>query len=171
MFHFLWWYRNRYRKKLVPEKNIGTGIGKIWYRKKSRNRYRKNLVPEKVPVSVSFNILGTVTHWSTPPTFCRLPGKGKVFHLTSHFLQQATIEPDGIKDRRACSKFSFVQLAFLEGALFFTSSSSSPSVFPGSQADSTVLTFSSAFITLPVSHQLPDGKVDSKQTGSCQPTA
>ena len=26
---------------------IGTGIGKIWYRKKSRNRYRKNLVPEK----------------------------------------------------------------------------------------------------------------------------
>ena len=29
----------------------------------SRNRYRKNLVPEKVPVSVSFNILGTVTHW------------------------------------------------------------------------------------------------------------
>ena len=26
---------------------IGTGIGKNWYRKKSRNRYRKNLVPEK----------------------------------------------------------------------------------------------------------------------------
>ena len=51
---------------------IGTGIGKIWYRKKvsepvsvkfgtgkkSRNRYRKNLVPEKVPVSVS-KIFGT----------------------------------------------------------------------------------------------------------------
>ena len=26
---------------------IGTGIGKIWYRKKYRYRYRKNLVPEK----------------------------------------------------------------------------------------------------------------------------
>ena len=61
-FSFFWWYRNRYRKNLVPEKSIGTGIGKIWYRKKvsepvsekfstgkkSRNRYRKNLVPEKV---------------------------------------------------------------------------------------------------------------------------
>ena len=60
-FSFFWWYRNRYRKKLVPEKSLGTGIGKIWYRKKvsepvsekfstgkkSRNRYRKNLVPEK----------------------------------------------------------------------------------------------------------------------------
>ena len=29
---FFWWYRNRYRKNLVPEKNLGTGIGKIWYR-------------------------------------------------------------------------------------------------------------------------------------------
>ena len=26
--------RNRYRKNLVPEKGLGTGIGKIWYRKK-----------------------------------------------------------------------------------------------------------------------------------------
>ena len=26
--------RNRYWKKFVPEKSIGTGIGKIWYRKK-----------------------------------------------------------------------------------------------------------------------------------------
>ena len=33
-FSFFWWYRNRYRKKLVPEKSLGTGIGKIWYRKK-----------------------------------------------------------------------------------------------------------------------------------------
>ena len=41
--HFFWWYRNRYRKKLVPEKSLGTGIGKIWYRKK---------VPE--PVSEKF---------------------------------------------------------------------------------------------------------------------
>ena len=61
-FHFFWWYRNRYRKNLVPEKSTGIGIGKIWYRKKVpvsvsekfgtgkkyRNRYRKNLVPEKV---------------------------------------------------------------------------------------------------------------------------
>ena len=33
-FSFFWWYRNRYRKKLVPEKSLGTGIGKIRYRKK-----------------------------------------------------------------------------------------------------------------------------------------
>ena len=59
-FSYFWWYRNRYQKKLVPEKSLGTGIGKIWYRKKvsepvsekfstgkkSQNRYRKNLVPE-----------------------------------------------------------------------------------------------------------------------------
>jgi len=33
-FQFFWWYRNRYRNKLVPEKSLGTGIGKIWYREK-----------------------------------------------------------------------------------------------------------------------------------------
>ena len=31
-FQFFWWYRNRYRNKLVPEKSLGTGIGQIWYR-------------------------------------------------------------------------------------------------------------------------------------------
>ena len=36
--------RNRYRKKMVSEKSLGTGIGKIWYRKKSRNWYRKYLI-------------------------------------------------------------------------------------------------------------------------------
>ena len=50
---------------MVPEKSLGTGIGKIWYRKKvpepvwekfgtgkrSRNRYRKNLVPELIFVA------------------------------------------------------------------------------------------------------------------------
>ena len=49
---------------MVSEKSLGTGIGKIWYRKKYRYRYRKHLVPEK-KVSVSFNILGTVTHCCT----------------------------------------------------------------------------------------------------------
>ena len=33
-FSFFWWYRNRYRNKLVPDKSLGTGIGKIWYREK-----------------------------------------------------------------------------------------------------------------------------------------
>ena len=64
------WYQSvtyRYREFPVPGififfGGIGTGIGKIWYRKKVpvsvsekfgtgkkyRNRYRKNLVPEKV---------------------------------------------------------------------------------------------------------------------------
>ena len=83
-------YRNWYREFLIFSDGIGTGMGKIWYRKKvsepvsvkigigkkSRNRYRKNLVPKKstgigieniwyrkkVSVSVSFNISGTVTH-------------------------------------------------------------------------------------------------------------
>merc|ERR1712218_623980 len=88
--------RNRYRKNLVPEQifvaiwkiyngyryrnreffifsgGIGTGIGKIWYRKKVSEPVSvkfgtgkslgtgigKNLVPEKVPVSVS-KIFGT----------------------------------------------------------------------------------------------------------------
>ena len=87
MFNFLWWYR----RKLVPENCLGTGIGKIWYRKKvseavtKQNWYQKKvseLVSEnfgtgkstgigikniwyrkKVSVSVSFDILGTVTHW------------------------------------------------------------------------------------------------------------
>ena len=45
--HFCWWYRNRYWKKMVPDKvlqpvsekistgkSLGTDIGKTWYRKK-----------------------------------------------------------------------------------------------------------------------------------------
>ena len=58
-FSFFWWYRNRYRKKLVPEKSLGTGIGKIWYRKK---------VPE--PVSEKFGTgkslgtgIGKIWYW------------------------------------------------------------------------------------------------------------
>ena len=53
--------RNRYRKNLVPEKSLGTGIGQIWYRKKVsepvsekfgtekkyRYRYKKYFVQEK----------------------------------------------------------------------------------------------------------------------------
>ena len=56
---------------MVPEKSIGTGIGKIWYRKKvsepvsekfgtrkkSQNRYRKNLVLKKVPEPISENLV------------------------------------------------------------------------------------------------------------------
>ena len=42
-------------------KSLGTGVGKIWYRKKYR--YQKHLVLEKV--SILFNILGTVTHCLT----------------------------------------------------------------------------------------------------------
>ena len=34
-------------KKFGTEKNLRTGIEKIWYRKKSRNRNRKFLVPKK----------------------------------------------------------------------------------------------------------------------------
>ena len=33
-------YRYRYREFNIFSGGIGTGIGKIWYRKKSRNRYR-----------------------------------------------------------------------------------------------------------------------------------
>ena len=77
-------------KKFGTEKSLGTGLEKIWYRKKSRNRSRKKLVPKKVsePVSKKFGtekksrnrsrknlvqrkslgtglvqILGLVTHW------------------------------------------------------------------------------------------------------------
>ena len=39
-------------KKFGTEKSLGTGLEKIWYRKKSRNRSRKNLVPKKVPEPV-----------------------------------------------------------------------------------------------------------------------
>ena len=59
-------------EKIGTGKSLGTGIGKIWYRKKSTGTgigkiwYRK-----KVSVPVSFKILGTVILWSvqsTPPT-------------------------------------------------------------------------------------------------------
>ena len=71
---FFWWYRNRYRKKLVPEKSLGTGIGKIWYRKKVSEPVSENFgtvkrngigivniwYRKKVLVSVWLKILGTV---------------------------------------------------------------------------------------------------------------
>ena len=69
-FFIFWWYRNWYGKKLVPEKSLGTGIGKIWYRKKSQNQYwhrKKYRYRKKVSISVSFNILGTVTHCTMGP--------------------------------------------------------------------------------------------------------
>ena len=76
-FSYFWWYRNRYRKNLVPEKSLGTGIGKIEYRKKVSEPVSRKFGTEKstgigieniwyrikVSVSVSFNSLGTVTHW------------------------------------------------------------------------------------------------------------
>ena len=58
IFHFIWWYRNRYRKNLVPKKLSEPVSVKFSTGKKSRNRYRKNLVPKKVPVSVS-KVFGT----------------------------------------------------------------------------------------------------------------
>ena len=33
-FNFFWWYRIRYRNKMVLVKSLGTGIIKNWYRKK-----------------------------------------------------------------------------------------------------------------------------------------
>ena len=48
------WYRKKVSEpvseKFGTKKSTGIGIGNIWYRK-------------KVSVSVSFEILGTVTHW------------------------------------------------------------------------------------------------------------
>jgi len=63
---------------LVPEKSLGTGIVKIWYRKKVSEPVSEKFGTEKstgigigniwyrkkVSVSVSFEILGTVTHWA-----------------------------------------------------------------------------------------------------------
>ena len=65
------------KKNLVQEKSLGTGIVKIEYRKKVSEPVSRKFGTEKstgigieniwyrkkVSVSVSFNILGTVTHW------------------------------------------------------------------------------------------------------------
>ena len=71
IFHFSWWYRTN----LAPEKSLGTSIGEIWYRKKVSEPVSEKFGTEKSTgigienvwyrkkVSVSFNILGTVTHW------------------------------------------------------------------------------------------------------------
>ena len=82
-FSFFWWYRNRYRKKLVPEKSLGTGIGKIWYRKKVSEPVSekfstgkslgtgigKILVPEKV-WELESNIFGTKKNLVPILQFC-----------------------------------------------------------------------------------------------------
>ena len=108
-FHFFWWYRNRYRKNLVPEKSLGTGIGKIEYRKKVSEPVSRKFGTEKstgigieniwfrikVSVSVSFNILGTVTHCSQVQfPWGRLPGNGHVFPeklFSAHSCEEVTI--------------------------------------------------------------------------------
>ena len=83
IFHFFGGIGTGIGKKLVPEKSLGTGIGKIWYRKKvlepvsekfstgkkSRNRYRKNLVPEKV-LEIQSNIFGTEKNLVPISQFC-----------------------------------------------------------------------------------------------------
>ena len=68
IYNYFWWCR----KNLVPEKSLGTGIGKIWYQKKVSEKFGtkkstgigiKNIwYRKKVSVLVSFNIFGTVTH-------------------------------------------------------------------------------------------------------------
>jgi len=55
-------YRNRYREFVIFSGGIGTGIGKICYRKKSRNRSRKKFGTEKSPGIGIVQILGLVTH-------------------------------------------------------------------------------------------------------------
>ena len=64
-------------EKFGAGKSLGTGIGKIWYWKKVSEPVSEKFGTEKstgigieniwyrkkVSVSVSFNILGTVTHW------------------------------------------------------------------------------------------------------------
>ena len=60
-------FRNRYRKNLVSEKSLGTGIRKIWYRKKYRYRYRKYLVPEK---SIG---IGIIQHFGYRHTLVYIP--------------------------------------------------------------------------------------------------
>ena len=91
-FSFFWWYRNRYRKKMVPEKSLGTGIGQIWYRKKVsepvsekfgtgkayRYRYRKYLVPEK---SIG---IGIVQHFGYRHTLVRSLEKCLGFNCIAH---------------------------------------------------------------------------------------
>ena len=41
------WYRKTFSEPVSVKFGIGTGIEKIWYRKKYRYLYRKYLVPEK----------------------------------------------------------------------------------------------------------------------------
>ena len=84
-FEPIWSLRSTKNTQLVhslikPFEVPGTvGIGK-----KSRNRYRKNLVPKKVPVSVSFKILGTVTHWvgvKSPKRFSENTNSMFIWHI------------------------------------------------------------------------------------------
>ena len=56
-FSFFRWYRNRYWKNLVPEKSFGTGIGKIWYRKKVSESVSEKSGTEKTIGIVIGNIL------------------------------------------------------------------------------------------------------------------
>ena len=65
-------YRSRYRKKLVPEKSTGTGIGKNWSRKKYRYRYWKKLVPEKSTGT------GIGKNWSQ---YRRIPGNSRSLYI------------------------------------------------------------------------------------------
>ena len=59
---------------MVSEKSLGTGMGKIWYRKSTSIGIRNIWYQKKV--SVSFEILGTVTLWCVvqmtyPETCCQ----------------------------------------------------------------------------------------------------
>ena len=83
------WYRkksrNRSRKKMSTEKSLGIGLEKFWYRKKSWNRSRKNLVPKKILGIGLVQILGLVTHW-------------KKRHVTDEGSQKALVKKRHVTD-------------------------------------------------------------------------
>ena len=70
--HFIWWYRNRYRKNLVPEKSTGIGIGKIWYWKKVSEPVSEKLgtgksigtgTRKKINIKKGFVFLSNLVSW------------------------------------------------------------------------------------------------------------
>ena len=113
-FHFFWWYRNRYRKNLVPEKSIGTGIGKIWYRKKYRNWYRKKINIKKGFVFLSNLVILIFLHrifFLNPITKC------KFLFIIMKFFSKAKLDDDNIQylvqknHSHPYQKFTFTFLA------------------------------------------------------------
>ena len=118
---------------MVPEKSLGTGIGKICYRKKVSEPVSENFgtvkstgigivniwYRKKVSVSVSLKIMGTVTLCSTPTGASNGPGGLAKDHTFSRFFFLRDASLLRVEDDLLIHWFVFADSKYITDTIIF----------------------------------------------------